>query len=90
MCLGIPGQIVAISNAADATAVMEIGSVRRPVNISFILDDRPPEACIGDWVLVHAGFAMSRIDAAEAARMLALLQELLEAPGEPPGNSTPR
>ena len=45
----------------------EVGGVRRPVNVSFILDDRPAEACIGEWVLIHVGFAMARIDADEAA-----------------------
>jgi hydrogenase expression/formation protein HypC len=76
MCLGIPGQIVSIIDPAEALAMVEVGGVRRPVNISFVLDDRPAEACIGDWVLVHVGFAMSRIDAAEAARTLELLEEL--------------
>ena len=82
MCLGIPAQIIAILDAADAMAMVEVGGVRRPVNISFILDDRPAEACIGEWVLLHVGFAMSRIDADEAARTLALLQELGEMQAE--------
>ena len=59
MCLGIPGQIVGIIDADDALAMVEVAGVRRPVNVSFILDDRPMEACIGEWVLVHVGFAMS-------------------------------
>ncbi len=79
MCLGIPGRIVEVIDPAEALAMVEVGGVRRPVNVSFILDgDRPAEACIGEWVLVHVGFAMSRIDAGEAARTLALLQELQE------------
>ena len=82
MCLGIPGQIVSVINSADALALVEIGGVRRPVNISFILDDRRAEACIGEWVLVHVGFAMSRIDEDEAMRTLALLQELGEMQAE--------
>ena len=82
MCLGIPGQIVAIINAEDALATVEVGGVRRPVNVSFIMDDRPIEDCVGDWVLVHVGFAMSRIDADEAARTLALLAELGEVQAE--------
>ncbi len=82
MCLGIPGQIVAIINAADALAMVEVGGVRRPVNISFIMDDRSAEACVGNWVLVHVGFAMSRIDAEEAARTLELLAELGELQAE--------
>ena len=82
MCLGIPGQIVSVIDAADALAMVEVAGVRRPVNVSFILDDRPAEACIGEWVLVHVGFAMSRIDADEAARTLALLEELGEIQAE--------
>ena len=82
MCLGIPGKIVAIIGAADAMAMAEVGGVRRPVNLSFVLDDRPAEACLGEWVLVHVGFAMSRIDPEEAARTLALLQELGELQAE--------
>ncbi len=82
MCLGIPGRIVAVIDAANAMAMVEVAGVRRPVNVSFILDDRPAEACIGDWVLVHVGFAMSKIDADEAARTLALLRELGEVQAE--------
>ena len=82
MCLGIPGQIVSVINSADALALVEICGVRRPVNISFILDDRRAEACVGEWVLVHVGFAMSRIDEDEAMRTLALLQELGEMQAE--------
>ncbi len=82
MCLGIPGRIIAIIDPADALAMVDVSGVRRAVNISFILDDRPAEACIGEWVLVHVGFAMSRIDADEAAQTLALLQELGEMQAE--------
>ncbi len=77
MCLGIPGRIVAVIDAEESLAMVEVGGVRRPINISFITaDDRPPKSCIGDWVLVHVGFAMSRIDEEEAASTLAILQEM--------------
>ena len=83
MCLGIPGRIVEIVNSAEDLAIVEVGGVRRPVNISFVVtDDHPPTACIGQWVLVHVGFAMSRLDEEEAARTLALLRELDEMQGE--------
>jgi hydrogenase expression/formation protein HypC len=83
MCLGIPGRVVQIVNAAEDLAIVEIGGVRRPVNIGFIVaDDHPAEACVGEWVLVHVGFAMSRLDEEEAARTLALLRELDEMQGE--------
>ncbi|HGG59662.1 MAG TPA: HypC/HybG/HupF family hydrogenase formation chaperone [Gammaproteobacteria bacterium] len=77
MCLGIPGQIVEIIDAEQLMARVDVAGVRRPVNIACILDQRDdPEACVGDWVLVHVGFAMSRIDEAEAERTLAILEEL--------------
>ncbi len=83
MCLGIPGRIVEIIDAGETSAMVQVGGVRRPVNISFIVDDdHPAETCVGEWVLVHVGFAMSRLDEAEAARTLALLQELDEMQGE--------
>ena len=63
--------------------MVEVGGVRRPVNIAFIIaDDHPADTCLGEWVLVHVGFAMSRLDEDEAARTLALLRELDEMQGE--------
>jgi hydrogenase expression/formation protein HypC len=83
MCLGIPGRIVEVTDFKDRLAVVEIGGVRRPINISFIVDDGDaPQSCVGQWVLVHVGFAMSRLDEAEAERTLALLRELGEAQAE--------
>jgi hydrogenase expression/formation protein HypC len=83
MCLGIPGQIVEIRDADNNLALVDVGGVRRIINIAFVVeDDRPPTACVGDWVLVHVGFAMSRLDETEAMRTLALLRELGEAQAE--------
>ncbi|QLQ31285.1 MAG: HypC/HybG/HupF family hydrogenase formation chaperone [Candidatus Thiothrix singaporensis] len=77
MCLGIPGQITEIIDADNLTAKVDVGGVKREVNIACIVDDEhPAESCVGDWVLVHVGFAMSRLDEEEAARTLALLEEL--------------
>ncbi|HRJ54570.1 MAG TPA: HypC/HybG/HupF family hydrogenase formation chaperone [Candidatus Thiothrix moscowensis] len=77
MCLGIPGQITAIVDAANLIATVDVGGVKREVNIACIVDDvHSVEQCVGDWVLVHVGFAMSRLDEEEAARTLALLAEL--------------
>lgn len=79
MCLGIPGQIVEIINAGQLLAKVDVAGVKRPVNIACIVsEDHPAEECIGDWVLVHVGFAMSRIDEDEARRTLELLAELGE------------
>jgi hydrogenase expression/formation protein HypC len=83
MCLGIPGQIVEVTDAANDLALVNVGGVRRVINIAFVIDeDRPASACVGEWVLVHVGFAMSRLDEQEAARTLALLHELGVAQGE--------
>jgi len=77
MCLGIPGQIVEIHSEEDKVALVDVGDVRRQVNIMCIVDDEhPPASCVGDWVLVHVGFAMSRIDEAEATRTIELLAEM--------------
>jgi hydrogenase expression/formation protein HypC len=79
MCLGIPGQIVAISDATNAVGVVDVSGVRREINLVCIVDeDHPIEMCVGDWVLVHVGFAMSRIDAEQAAKTLKILEELGE------------
>ena len=83
MCLGIPAQVVRIDDAERMLATVEIAGVRRQVNIICIVDDEhPPESCIGDWVLLHVGFAMSRIDEAEAAATLRILSQLGEMQAE--------
>ncbi|MDJ0951076.1 MAG: HypC/HybG/HupF family hydrogenase formation chaperone [Alphaproteobacteria bacterium] len=83
MCLGIPGRIVEISDARKKLAVVEVGGVRRQVNLACIVDDQHPvEGCVGDWVLVHVGFAMSRIDERQAAETLEILTQLGEVQEE--------
>lgn len=83
MCLGIPGQITEITNAAHKLGMVDVSGVKREVNLACIInEDHTLEQCIGDWVLVHVGFAMSRIDEKEAALTLEVLQELGEAQEE--------
>lgn len=83
MCLGIPGQVVEIVDAAKHLAKVEISGVRRQVSLTCIVsDEHPIESCIGDWVLVHVGFAMSLINEDEAKKTLELLMELGEAQKE--------
>jgi len=80
MCLGIPGQITEITNIEHKLAMVNVGGVKRQINIACIVDEEhPPEKCIGDWVLVHVGFAMNRINEQEAAETLQLLQEIAQA-----------
>jgi hydrogenase expression/formation protein HypC len=83
MCLGIPGRIIRIDDAAKKLATVDVSGVKRQINIACIVDEaHPVEACLGDWVLVHVGFAMSRIDEREAAATLQILTELGEAQAE--------
>jgi hydrogenase expression/formation protein HypC len=83
MCLGIPGRIVTIDDAKKKLATVDVSGVRRQVNIACIVNEaHPVDACLGDWVLIHVGFAMSRIDEAEAAQTLQILTELGEAQAE--------
>ena len=78
MCLGIPGQIVEITDETRQMAMADISGVRREVNVSCIVEG-PLEALLGSYALIHVGFAMARIDEAEAARTLEALEGLGEA-----------
>ena len=83
MCLGIPGRIVVLDDAEAALATVDVCGVRRQINIICILDEAHPfEACLDDWVLVHVGFAMSRIDEDHARQTLKILAELGEQQAE--------
>jgi len=83
MCLGIPGQIVEIVDLHKLLAKVDVSGVRRQVNIACIVDEEHPAAtCVGDWVLIHVGFAMSRINEDEAKKTLKLLMELGDAEKE--------
>ncbi|MBL4756726.1 MAG: HypC/HybG/HupF family hydrogenase formation chaperone [Rhizobiales bacterium] len=83
MCLGIPGQVVEISDAVRKLGLVDVSGVKREVNLACIInEDHALEDCIGDWVLVHVGFAMSRIDEKEAALTMEVLRELGEAQEE--------
>ena len=79
MCLGIPGRIVRVTDAARKLAMVDVGGVQREVNVACVVEgDGPVEACIGYWVLIHVGFAMSRIDEAEGEATVRVLTELGE------------
>lgn len=78
MCLGIPGKIIEITDTARQMAMADISGVRREVNVSCIAEGALEEL-IGSYALIHVGFAMARIDEAEAARTLEALRTLGEA-----------
>jgi hydrogenase expression/formation protein HypC len=65
VCLAIPGQVVEIVDEANRLAKVEVAGVRRNVNIG-LLDDEDGGVGPGDWVLIHVGFAMSKVDEEEA------------------------
>jgi hydrogenase expression/formation protein HypC len=82
MCLGIPGQIIEVTDINQKLALVNVGGVKRQVNIACIVDDSHPiESCVGDWVLIHVGFALNRMDEQEATETLQLLKELAECNG---------
>jgi hydrogenase expression/formation protein HypC len=83
MCLGIPGRVVEITDAANKLGLVDVCGVRRQVNLACVVnEDHSVASCVGDWVLVHVGFAMSRINEEEAHLTLELLRELGEAQSE--------
>ena len=73
MCLAVPGKIIELRQTEPpfASAIVEFGGVRREVSVACV-----PEAIQGDFVMVHAGIAISRVNADEAARVLETLREL--------------
>ncbi|GGU16776.1 HypC/HybG/HupF family hydrogenase formation chaperone [Lentzea flava] len=75
MCLGIPGRIVTLDGDTDPrTGTVDFDGLRRPVCLAYT-----PEAEIGDYVIVHVGFAISLVDEEEAARTLAVLRAIPDA-----------
>ncbi len=77
MCLGIPGRIVEILDEDSMLAKADVGGVRRNVNIG-LFHKEAERVEVGDWILIHVGFAMSKIDEEEAQHTLRFLEELGE------------
>jgi hydrogenase expression/formation protein HypC len=75
MCLAIPGKIVEIVDEESHIAKVEVGGVKRNVNIGMLDKD---EARVGDYVLIHVGFAMSKVDEQQAEDTLRVLKEIGE------------
>lgn len=83
MCLAVPGKILGIEEVGSSRlGNIEFGGITRQAHLDFV-----PEASIGDYVIVHVGFAISRVDAEEARRTYQLLEKmgLLAEDGLPPG-----
>jgi hydrogenase expression/formation protein HypC len=75
MCLAIPAQVVEFTDAANRLALVDVAGVQRKVNVG-LLDGSDTPVDVGDWVLVHVGFAISRVDEAEAMATRALLEQM--------------
>ncbi len=73
MCLGIPGQVIDIVDDANSIAKVNVSGVKRNVNVALV---RPEGIGPGDWVLIHVGFAMSKIDEHEAHETLQALHRM--------------
>ncbi|MBA2361263.1 MAG: HypC/HybG/HupF family hydrogenase formation chaperone [Actinobacteria bacterium] len=78
MCLGIPGQIVEFVEPTHHLAKVDVSGVRRNVNVG-LLAEGPDKVDVGDWVLIHVGFALSKIDEEEARAT----RQFLETLGDP-------
>jgi hydrogenase expression/formation protein HypC len=76
MCLGIPGEIVEILPDQPDLAKVDVSGVRRNINIGLITEDNPQP---GDWILIHVGFALSKIDEAEAKAAMDFLEGIGQA-----------
>jgi len=76
VCLGIPGQVVELRTDRPDLAEVDVSGVRRPINIGLLIDDPPVP---GDWILIHVGFALSKIDEAEAKAAMDFLVSLGQA-----------
>jgi hydrogenase expression/formation protein HypC len=75
MCLAIPGQVIEIVDEANRLAKVDVAGVRRNVNVG-LLDEDGSAAVPGDWVLIHVGFALSKVDEEEAHATMDLLQRM--------------
>jgi hydrogenase expression/formation protein HypC len=75
MCLAIPGQVIELVDEANQIARVDVVGVRRNINVSLLADDGVG-AQPGDWVLIHVGFALSKVDEEEAHATLSLLERM--------------
>jgi len=83
VCLGIPGRIVELVNGVEQRAIIEVdGGLRREISLAVIGTEAPDGANVGDWVLIHVGFAMARLDEDEAAETLKTLKLFGDAWGD--------
>ncbi len=76
MCLGIPGEVIGYLPDQPDLAKVNVSGVKRVINVGLLADDLPAP---GEWVLIHVGFALSKIDESEAAAALEFLEGIGQA-----------
>jgi hydrogenase expression/formation protein HypC len=76
VCLGIPGEVIELFPDDPDMARVDVSGVRRVINVGLLCEERPEP---GDWVLIHVGFALAKIDAAEARTTLEFLEGMGQA-----------
>ena len=76
MCLAIPGEVLALVEGNDQLVVVDVVGVKRKINVGLM---EPGEVQVGDWILIHVGFAMSKVDEKEAAEALRMLELMGQA-----------
>jgi hydrogenase expression/formation protein HypC len=76
MCLAIPGQVIELVDPANQIAKVDVVGVRRNINVGLLEGDGGEPARPGDWVLIHVGFALSKVDEEEARATLRLLERM--------------
>lgn len=76
MCLAIPGQVIEFVDQDNQIAKVDVVGVRRNINVGLLADDIGGGAVPGDWVLIHVGFALSKVDEEEAHATLSLVEKM--------------
>jgi hydrogenase expression/formation protein HypC len=76
MCLAIPGQVIEFVDSTNQIARVDVVGVKRNINVGLLADDNGGGAQPGDWVLIHVGFALSKVDEEEAKATLGLLERM--------------
>jgi hydrogenase expression/formation protein HypC len=76
MCLAIPGRVIEVVDPVNQIATVDVVGVRRKINVSLLAEDDGGGAEPGDWVLIHVGFALSKVDEEEAHATLRLVQRM--------------
>jgi hydrogenase expression/formation protein HypC len=76
MCLAIPGLVLEVVDTDNQIAMVDVVGVKRKINVGLLIDDAGRGVQPGDWVLIHVGFALSKVDEDEARATLSLLERM--------------